>query len=127
MYHIPFLAINWNHIEEVEFPGENGTSFWKTIQLNGLRIRIVEYKAGYIADHWCEKGHIVHCIHGEFTMKLAIDEEVNFSTGMSFVVSDNLSSHLSISENGAKLLIIDGDFLNAEKSVKENNKNNSYG
>lgn len=30
---------------------------------------------------------------------------------MSYVVSDELSSHRSYSENGVRLLIIDGDFL----------------
>ena len=31
--------------------------------------------------------------------------------GISFVVSDELSSHRSYSQSGAKLLIVDGDFL----------------
>jgi hypothetical protein len=33
------------------------------------------------------------------------------SKGMSYVVSDGQSSHRSVTANGAKLLIIDGDFL----------------
>ena len=33
-----------------------------------MRIRLVEYSAGYLADHWCQKGHIVHCLEGEFTL-----------------------------------------------------------
>lgn len=66
---------------------------------------------GYLADHWCEKGHIVHCLSGVFETKLKIGDDVTLCEGMSFVVSDELSSHLSISKDGAKLLIIDGDFL----------------
>ena len=31
--------------------------------------------------------------------------------GLTYVVSDELSSHRSVSERGATLLIIDGDFL----------------
>jgi len=31
--------------------------------------------------------------------------------GMSYIVSDDLSSHRSITEKGVHLLIIDGDFL----------------
>jgi len=31
--------------------------------------------------------------------------------GMSYIVSDDMSSHRSITKKGVKLLIIDGDFL----------------
>ena len=33
------------------------------------------------------------------------------SKGMTYIVSDQMSSHRSVSENGVKLLIIDGNFL----------------
>lgn len=111
MSNIPFQSIDWSNIPKVEYPGEKNTSFWQTLQFEGLRIRIVEYMPGYIADHWCEKGHIVHCLAGSFLTKLKDGEDVTLSEGMSFVVSDDLSSHLSISQDGAKLLIIDGLFL----------------
>ncbi len=81
------------------------------IQYPGLRIRLVEYSAGYLADHWCQKGHIVHCLEGSFTSEEEKGGTVELSAGMSYVVSDGMSSHRSITENGAKLLIIDGDFL----------------
>ena len=51
MNNIPFQTINWDKIEKAEHKGETGTSFWQTIQMNGLRIRIVEYSKGYMADH----------------------------------------------------------------------------
>lgn len=111
MTNIPFETINWETIPKVEYPGEKGTSIWQTIQFEGLRIRMVEYKEDYLADHWCKKGHILHCLQGKFTTQLENGEKIILREGMSFVVSDNLSSHLSISENGAKLLIIDGEFL----------------
>ncbi len=72
---------------------------------------MVEYSAGYLADHWCQKGHIVHCLEGEFKSELETGETFILSKGMTYIVSDNLSSHRSITENGVKLLIIDGDFL----------------
>lgn len=111
MSHIPFQTINWSSIPKVEHTGKTGTSFWQTIQHEGLRLRIVEYSKGYLADHWCQKGHIVHCLEGEFISELDNGEEFVLSQGMTYVVSDNLSSHRSISKNGVKLLIIDGDFL----------------
>ena len=52
---IPFQTIDWSKIPKTEHKGEAGTAYWQTLQFDGLRIRIVEYSAGYVADHWCEK------------------------------------------------------------------------
>lgn len=112
MSNIPFQSIDWSNIPKVEHPGETGTSFWQTIEFNGLRLRIVEYTAGYLADHWCQKGHIVHCLEGEFISEFENGEAAfSLSKGMTYIVSDHLSSHRSVSKNGVKLLIVDGDFL----------------
>lgn len=108
---ISFQTIDWSSIEKSEHKGEKGTSFWQTVQLGGLRIRLVEYSENYLADHWCQKGHIVHCLDGEFVSELENSEPVRLTKGMSYVVSDGQSSHRSISAQGTKLLIIDGDFL----------------
>ena len=108
---IPFQTINWTGIPKVEHKGETGTSYWQTLQFEGLRIRIVEYTKDYLADHWCEKGHIVHCLEGEFVSELKDGSIHKMTKGMTYVVTDELSSHRSASENGVKLLIIDGDFL----------------
>lgn len=108
---IPFQVIDWMTIPKTEHNGETGIAFWQTLQLPGLRIRIVEYSPGYLADHWCQKGHIVHCIQGEVITEQESGEKLLLKEGMTYVVSDELSSHRSISENGVKLLIVDGDFL----------------
>lgn len=111
MSNIPFQAIDWASIEKVEYKGETGVALWQTVQFPGLRIRIVEYSNGYLADHWCKKGHIVHCLEGEFISELATGEKIKLKKGETYVVSDELSSHRSISENSVTLLIVDGDFL----------------
>ena len=111
MANIPFQSINWNQIEKTTHPGETGISHWQTLQLEGLRIRKVIYSKGYIADHWCQKGHIVHCLKGSFISELDSGEQFSLTAGGTYVVSDNLSSHRSLSTDGVELLIIDGDFL----------------
>lgn len=108
---IPFQTIDWNLIPKEEHKGENGTSFWQVIQFEGLRIRIVEYLPGYLADHWCSKGHLVHCLEGEVVSELQNKDSSLLKKGMSYVVSDELSSHRSKTITGARLLIVDGDFL----------------
>ena len=108
---IPFQTIDWSVIPKVEHKGETGSAFWQTIQYLGLRIRIVEYSKGYLADHWCQKGHIVHCLDGDFISELKDGRKFLLSKGMTYVVSDELSSHRSMTQNGVTVLIIDGDFL----------------
>ncbi|CAM4050199.1 DHCW motif cupin fold protein [Flavobacterium sinopsychrotolerans] len=108
---IPFQTIDWDSIEKIEHIGTTGIAHWQTKQLGGLRIRKVTYSKGYVANHWCQKGHIVHCLEGEFISELESGEQVQLSKGMTYIVSDNESSHRSIAANGVELLIIDGDFL----------------
>lgn len=110
----PFQTIDWSTIPKTEHKGETGTAWWQTLQLPGLRIRIVEYSKGYKADHWCQKGHIVHCLEGEVVNEQENGARAVLTKGMSYVVSDDLSSHRSVTEHGVKLLIVDGDFLKLE-------------
>jgi hypothetical protein len=111
MSHIPYTNVDWNNIPVKEYNGEKGNASSKTIQYPGLRIRLVEYSDGYLADHWCEKGHIVHCLQGELISEHQNGEVFVLQEGMSYVVSDGLSSHRSRTNKKVKLLIIDGDFL----------------
>ena len=108
---IPFRVIDWTNVLPSTHAGETGNALWQTLQYPDLRIRIVEYSAGYLADHWCRKGHIVHCLEGSFITEMETGEAFLLNKGMTYIVSDNLSSHRSVSEQGVKLLIIDGDFL----------------
>lgn len=108
---IPFRTIDWTNVPRVEYKGETGSAFWQTVEFPGLRIRIVEYSKGYLADHWCKKGHIVHCLEGEFISEMEDGGVFTLKKGMTYVVSDNLSSHRSLSDDGVKLMIIDGSFL----------------
>lgn len=108
---IPFHVIDWNKIPQEKLKGETGTAYWQTVHYDDMRIRIVEYSKGYLADHWCKKGHIVHCLEGEFTSELQDNSRFTLSKGMTYIVSDEMSSHRSKTMNGVKLLIIDGDFL----------------
>ena len=111
MTFIPFTTIDWSQIEKIEHTGEKGTAYWQTIQFDSFRVRIVEYSKGYLADHWCKKGHIVYCLEGSFISQLDNGEEFHLNKGMSYVVTDDASNHRSISTEGVKLLIIDGEFL----------------
>jgi hypothetical protein len=108
---IPFQTTDWEKVPVTEHKGETGMAYWKTIQYGDLRIRMVEYSPNYKADHWCEKGHIIYCVEGEMTTILADGSLHQLRKGMSYQVSDGLSSHCSQTEHGVRLLILDGAFL----------------
>jgi len=115
---IPFQITDWSKIPMTEHKGETGVAFWRTLKFGDLRIRMVEYSKNYKADHWCQKGHIIFCIEGEMTTELADGQEFKMAKGMTYQVSDDLSSHRTYSKYGVKLLIIDGAFLKLQPEKK---------
>jgi len=62
---IPFGVTDWSKAERTEHKGETGMAHWRTLTFGGIRVRMVEYTPGYLADHWCSKGHILLCLEGE--------------------------------------------------------------
>lgn len=108
---ILFQTTDWDAITPTEHKGETGMAFWRTLQLGDLRIRVVEYSKGYKANHWCQKGHIIYCLEGAMTTELADGSLHEMKKGMSYQVTDDLSSHRSFTDVGAKLFIVDGAFL----------------
>lgn len=115
MNNIPFQTTDWDNLTATEHKGETGSAFWKTLQLGDLRLRMVEYSANYKADHWCEKGHIIYCIEGSMVTELSDGRKFRLSKGMSYQVSDDLSSHHTCSKDGVKLFIVDGGFLKVQR------------
>ena len=104
---IPFNIINWSDVEPVEHPGERGTAFWRTKNFGDIRIRMLDYSPGYLADHWCSKGHIILCIEGELNTELADGRKFTLTPGMSYHVADNAEAHKSSTISGAKLFVVD--------------------
>ncbi len=103
-----FSVVDWTQVPRVEHPGERGSAFWRTQNLGEIRIREVEYTPGYIADHWCERGHILYVAEGELETELKDGRKFLLKTGMSYQVSDSEDQpHRSSTKTGAKLFIVD--------------------
>ena len=107
MRDIPFGTTDWSAVPVTEHPGETGSATWRTREFNGIRVRMVEYSPGYLADHWCEKGHILLCLEGELDTELADGRTVTLGPGMSYQVADGAEAHRSRTRGGAKLFIVD--------------------
>jgi hypothetical protein len=104
---IPFGTTDWSAIEPTEHAGESGMAIWRTRQFGDIRVRLVDYTPGYLADHWCEKGHILMCLEGELDTELADGRRFVLKPGMSYQVADNAEPHRSRTAVGAKLFIVD--------------------
>ena len=104
---IPFQVTDWAAVEPTLHNGTRGVAYWRTKVHGPVRVRMVEYSAGYEADHWCEKGHILLCLEGELLTELRDGRTVRLGPGMSYEVADGAEPHRSTSPLGAKLFIVD--------------------
>jgi hypothetical protein len=107
MTDIPFGATDWSSVPRVEHRGASGLAYWRTLQWGGIRVRMVEYTPGYVADHWCTKGHILLCLEGELHTELEDGRIFVLTPGMSYQVADGAEPHRSSTALGAKLFIVD--------------------
>ncbi|MFK7804974.1 MAG: DHCW motif cupin fold protein [Anaerolineae bacterium] len=107
MHNLPFGTTDWSMIEKTEHAGETGVAHWRTQNFGPIRVRMVDYSAGYLADHWCEKGHILLCLEGELHTELEDGREFVLTPGMSYQVADHAEPHRSSTKIGAKLFIVD--------------------
>ncbi|MEW5826408.1 MAG: DHCW motif cupin fold protein [Candidatus Bipolaricaulota bacterium] len=107
MVGIPFGLSDWSKIEATEHSGTTGMAYWRTRQFGDLRVRRVEYTAGYMADHWCSKGHILLCLEGELHVELQDGRTFTLTPGVSYQVADNAEPHRSHTTTGVKLFIVD--------------------
>jgi hypothetical protein len=104
---IPFGITDWQAVEEATHQGETGTALWRTRHFGAIRVRRVEYSAGYLANHWCSKGHILLCIAGELLTELEDGRKFVLRPGMSYQVGDGAEPHRSSTSVGATLFIVD--------------------
>lgn len=103
----PLSVTDWSRIEPTEHKGESGFAYWRVVQLGSIQVRMIEYSAGYLADHWCSKGHIVLCLEGEVQTECKDGRKFTLTAGMSYHVADDDSPHRSFTRFGAKLFVID--------------------
>jgi len=107
MSDIPFQTIDWSEVEATEHKGDAGKALWRTRHFGEIRVRMVEYTPGYVADHWCQKGHVLLVLDGQLDTELADGRRFTLTPGSSYQVADGAEPHRSSTETGAKLFIVD--------------------
>jgi quercetin dioxygenase-like cupin family protein len=104
---VPFGTMDWSKVEPTEHQGETGKAYWRTLEIGNIRVRMVEYTPGYVADHWCSRGHVLLVLEGELETELADGRTYKLTPGTSYQVADNAEPHRSSTVTGAKLFIVD--------------------
>lgn len=98
---------DWTQITATRHAGESGFALWKTQNFGEIRVRMVEYSAGYVADHWCAKGHVMLGLSGVVELELRDGQRLTLQPGQTYHVGDGEPPHRLGSETGAKLFIVD--------------------
>lgn len=104
---IPFEVFEWSSIAATAHRGEHGEARWQTLERGNVRVRIVEYSPGYLADHWCARGHVIHVLAGELITELDDGRTFTIREGQGYVVADGDGKHRSRTPAGARLLVVD--------------------
>lgn len=104
---VPFGVTDWTSVPETEHPGETGMARWRTREIGNIRVRMVDYSPGYLADHWCERGHVLLVMEGELTTELKDGSMHVMTRGQSYQVADGVAPHRSRTAVGARLFIVD--------------------
>lgn len=104
---LPFGITDWASVERTEHKGETGMAYWRTRQFGQIRVRMVEYTAGYLADHWCSKGHLLLCLSGELHTELKDGRTMVLKPGQSYQVADDAEPHRSRTTVDTTLFIVD--------------------
>lgn len=103
-----FTLTDWSAVAPTVHPGEKGEAVWRTFTVGDLRVRMVEYSPGYLADHWCDRGHVLLVLEGELVSELRDGRKFVLRPGVSYQVSDfGDEAHRSYTETGARLFIVD--------------------
>ncbi|MBB3612211.1 DHCW motif cupin fold protein [Rhizobium sp. BK602] len=105
---LPFTTIDWEAVAPTRHAGESGFALWRSLNIGDIRVRVVEYSPGYVADHWCDRGHIIYVLEGELISELKDGRSSVLTKGMGYQVSDfGDAAHRSSTKTGAKLFIVD--------------------
>jgi hypothetical protein len=104
---VPFGTVDWSSVTPTEHPGETGIARWRTVEVGNVRIRMVDYSPGYLADHWCDRGHVILVLEGGLVTELKSGERHVLGPGQGYQVADGAVPHRSRTATGARLFIVD--------------------
>jgi uncharacterized cupin superfamily protein len=104
---VPFSTINWEAMTPTAHPGKKGIIISRVFEMGNIHVRMVEFTPGFVANHWCSKGHMLHVLEGDLITELTDGRKFVSTAGQSFAIPDDLDAHRDSTETGARVLIVD--------------------
>lgn len=105
---LPEAVVDWSCTPATRTAGASAGATSRAHRTNGVQLRVVDYDPGYLADHWCSKGHILYVISGSLTIEHRDGKEsYQLAAGMSWQTADDGAPHRVHSIGGAKVFIVD--------------------
>jgi formylmethanofuran:tetrahydromethanopterin formyltransferase len=105
---LPQGMIDWSLLPPTVQAGATGSAAARARSLGEIQLRLVEYRAGYVADHWCRKGHILFVIAGALVIEHQDGSRYDLAGGTTWHVADDAAAaHRVVCERGATVFIVD--------------------
>ena len=96
---------DWATVPMTDRMGASGVSTHRTRNVGDVQMRFVSFGRDYVADHWCQTGHIIFVIDGKITIEHEDGRQYDVGAGMSYHVGD--VPHRVSSQRGASIFVID--------------------
>lgn len=104
---VPFSTVDWSQVAPTEHAGKPGMALIRTREFGTVRVRKVDYSAGYVADGFCRRGHVLLVLEGELHTELEDGRRFVLPAGTSYQVGEGTPGHRSSAPRGARLFIVD--------------------
>lgn len=105
---LPAIVIDRPRLETASGRGETGEAIFSAHDFGLYRLRVVEYGPGFLADHWCSKGHIIYVLTGQLVIEHRDGSSDILTANMSYCIGDDADPpHRVRSDAGASLFIVD--------------------
>ena len=105
---LPLGVTDWSTMPVSVHAGATGSATARTRQMADVQIRLVDYGPGYVADHWCAKGHILFVVAGALDIEHRGGPSFALSAGMSWHAGDEEGPpHRVVCREGARVFIVD--------------------
>lgn len=99
---------DWADVPVSVQQGARGTAEIQAREIGEIQLRLVTYSPGYLADHWCHKGHIVYVVSGHIVIEHEDGQRYDVAAGASYhVADDDGAPHRVVTERGATAFIVD--------------------
>jgi hypothetical protein len=105
---LPCGKIDWSEIPATTHAGETGSATERARVFGDIRLRVIEYSPGYLADHWCDKGHILLITAGALAIEHRDGSRYDLAAGGTWHVADHgAPAHRVVCDRGATVFIVD--------------------